>query len=344
MDSLAPGTLAALIGLIGGVALGLGARLGNFCTLGALEMAAWGGDQRRLRLWGVVLSVAIAGTWVGAAAGLIDPLATIYHQTAWNPWASVAGGLVFGYGMALAGNCGFGALIRFGGGDLRSLAVVLVMGLTGFAVLAGPLAPLRLTLFPVEPAAGPQGPMVLMGGAALPLALILAAALLVWALAYAPLRRARAEIGWGALVGLSVVWCLAGLTWLADHSLSAVQVEGPSFIVATGRALIWMMTSTAGGLSFGVGLVGGVVAGAVAGSIWRRQFRWEACEDPREMGRLTGGAALMGIGGIVALGCSFGQGVTGFATLAWSAPVTLAAIAAGGLIGLRRLIGASQME
>jgi uncharacterized membrane protein YedE/YeeE len=344
METLNPATIAALIGLGTGVMLGLAARLGNFCTLGALETAVWGGDQRRLRLWGVVLAVAIAGTWAGVAAGMIDAGATLYHTVAWNPAASVLGGLAFGYGMALAGNCGFGALVRFGGGDLRSLVVLVVMAIFGFATLAGPLAPLRTILFPQEPAADLQGPAALAGAAMLPLALTIAAGLLVWALAHAPLRRMPGEVAWGVVAGLSVVLSLAGLTWLADETLGAVAVEGPSFTVSTGRTLIWLMTSTAGGLSYSVGSVLGVVAGAVAGALWRGRFRWEACEDPRELGRQVGGAALMGIGGAVAMGCSIGQGVTGMAVLAWSAPVTLAAIVAGGLLGLRGLIGAARAE
>ena len=344
MGAMTPGLWAALIGLSGGLMLGLAARLGDFCTLGALETALWGGDQRRLRLWGVVLAVAIGGTWTGAALGWIDPLATFYHEIAWNPMASILGGLVFGYGMALAGNCGFGALVRFGGGDLRSLVVLVVMAVFGLATLAGPLAPLRVALFPQVAAAQPQGLPVLAGPAILPVALLIAAALLAWALAHAPLRRDRAQLAGGALAGLSVVWCFAGLTWLADATLGAVQVEGPSFTVSTGRTLIWLMTSTAGGLSFSVGSVLGVLAGALAGSLWRGRFRWEACEDPRELGRQVGGAALMGVGGTVALGCSIGQGLTAFATLAWSAPLTLAAIAAGAAWGLRGLIGAAQTD
>jgi uncharacterized membrane protein YedE/YeeE len=78
--------------------------------------------------------------------------------------------------------------------------------------------------------------------------------------------------------------------------------------------------------------------GAFAGSVLRGHFQWEACEDPRELGRQVGGAVMMGIGGVVALGCSVGQGVTGFATLAWSGPVTLAAIAVGAAAGLHQLI------
>ena len=344
METMSPAVLAAIVGLIGGLALGLAARLGNFCTLGALEMAIFGQDQRRLRLWGVVLGVAIAGTWIGASVGGIDVAGTFYHQIAWNPVASVAGGLVFGYGMALAGNCGFGALVRFGGGDLRSLVVVVVMAIFGFATLAGPLAPLRQALFAQDPATGPQGVQALTGAATLLAALAIAAALILWALAHGPLRRARAELAWGGVAGLSVVWVFWGLSWLNDQSLGAIQIEGPSFTVSTGRTLIWLMTSTAGGVSFSVGSVLGVLIGAFAGSLWRGRFRWEACEDPRELGRQVGGAALMGVGGVVALGCSLGQGLSAFATLAWSAPVTLAAISLGAYLGLRNLIGVAQTE
>lgn len=343
MDGISYGVMAALVGLIAGVVLGLSARLGNFCTLGALESAAYGGDQRRLRLWGIVLAVAIVGTFVGVALGQITLSETFYHQIVWNPLASVAGGLIFGYGMALAGNCGFGALVRFGGGDLRSLVVVVVMGVFGFITLSGPLAPLRVALFAQEPAREPQGITAtleaLIGLPPLATALIIAAAFLVWALAYGPLRRAPGEIAWGVVAGLAVVFALWGTSWVNHESFGEIGVEGLSFTAPVGRTILFLMTSTAGGINFSVGSVLGVMAGALAGSLWRGMFRWEACEDPRELGRQVGGAALMGIGGVIALGCSVGQGVSAFATLAWSAPVTLAAIAAGALVGLRRLIG-----
>ena len=348
MDSIPFGVWAALTGLIAGLVLGLSARLGDFCTLGALESAAYGGDQRRLRMWGVVLAVAITGTFIGVQVGSIDLMETFYHQVAWNPWASVAGGLIFGYGMALAGNCGFGALVRFGGGDLRSLVVVVVMGLFSFVTLSGPLAPLRVAVFDQSIAFAPQGITTtvenILGVAPLITAMIIAAGFLIWALAYGPLRRTPSAIAWGVVAGLAIVWSFWATSWLNMESLGEVQVEGLSFTAPVGRTLIYLMTSTAGGLNFSVGAVGGVMAGALAGSLWRGMFRWEACEDPRELGRQVGGAALMGIGGVIALGCSVGQGVSAFATLAWSAPVTLAAIAAGALFGLRGLIGMAEAE
>ena len=164
MEGLPVGVLAAIVGLVGGVVLGLAARLGEFCTLGAIETAFYGDDQRRLRLWGVVLGTSIIGTFVAAAMGWAEPTATFYHMVAWNPVASILGGLVFGYGMAMAGNCGFGALVRFGGGDLRSMVVVVVMGIFALATLSGPLAPIRTALFPQEAADGPQGFAHLLAG------------------------------------------------------------------------------------------------------------------------------------------------------------------------------------
>lgn len=342
MDGISFGVIAALVGLASGLALGLAARLGDFCTLGALETALYGRDQRRLRMWGVVLGAAILTTQAGAAAGWIDLGGTFYHNLAWNPLASILGGLVFGYGMAMAGNCGFGALVRFGGGDLRSLVVVVVMGIFGFVALSGPLASLRTTLFPQPPAAGPQGIAAdlaaLAGVPVMVTAVVVGLAALAWALAHGPLRQRPGMIGWGIVAGLAVAGALAGTTWAAEQSLGAVAPEGPSFTAPVGRTLIFLMTSTAGGITFSVGSVAGVMLGALLGSLWRGRFRWEACEDPRELGRQVGGAALMGLGGVVAMGCSVGQGVTGFATLAWSGPVTLAAIALGAAFGLRRLI------
>ncbi len=348
MQDLPFGVWAALAGLLAGLVLGLAARLGDFCTLGALESALYGEDQKRLRLWGVVLGVGIFGTFLGDAVGLIDISATFYHQIAWNPLASIFGGLLFGYGMAMAGNCGFGALVRFGGGDLRSLVVVVVMGIFAFVALSGPLAPLRTLLFPQQDATGPQGiaadVSAVLGVSPLLVAGVLAAALLVWALSYAPLRARPRQLAWGVAAGVAVVWSFAATSWLANESFGEVQVEGLSFTAPLGRTLIWLMTSTAGGVSFSVGTVCGVLIGALAGSVWRGLFRWEACEDPRELGRQVSGAAMMGVGGVIALGCSVGQGVSAFATLAWSGPVTLVAIALGAAVGLRQLIGGYQPD
>ena len=342
------GALAALSGLLAGMIIGLAARLGNFCTLGAIEHAMFGRDRRRLRLWGIVLGSAVLATQAAGFAGWADLGASQYYAVAWNPIASITGGLIFGYGMALAGNCGFGALTRFGGGDIRALVVVVVMAIFGFVTLSGPLAPLRVALFP-QVAAGHVSsiPATLAAATQIPepmIAALIGLALLAWGLTHAPLRQSPGQIAWGLAAGLAVAWAFVSTTWLMRDSFDAVQVEGLSYVVPMGRSLLWLMLSSAGGLSFPVGSVAGVLLGAFAGSLMRGRFRWEACEDPREMGRQVAGAALMGVGGVIAMGCSVGQGVSGVAVLSWSGPVTLAAIAAGASVGLHQLIGGFQHE
>lgn len=262
--------------------------------------------------------------------------------------AGIVGGATFGYGMALAGNCGFGALARFGGGDLRSLVVVVVMAIFSYITLNGPLANLRALAFPQMPATGTQDYANLiwsqLGLPPLLFATLVAAAFLIRGLSYPPLRASHRRLTWAVAAGLSVSFALWGNTTLHTISFGEVPVEGHTFTALLGRTLLWLMTSSSGGLSFSVGSVAGVLAGAFVGSTIKGLFRRDACEDPRELGRQVSGAALMGIGGVVAMGCSVGQGLTGFATLAYSAPITLAAIYFGASWGLRRLIQGYQPD
>ena len=261
-------------------------------------------------------------------------------------WAASLGGLIFGYGMALAGNCGFGALSRLAGGDLRSLLIVIVMGISAYMALNGPLAHLRIALFPTAAAdpGAPAGYAELVSGATgLPGWLVaagIAGALLAWALGHPEFRRSTRHVFWAAIVGFAILSGWIGMSWLSEQGFDALIPVSHSFTAPLGETLLYLMTSSGGGLSFAIGSVGGVLAGGVLGAVWQRQFRWEACDDPRELGRQIAGGALMGIGGVLALGCSVGQGLTAFSTLSFSAPVVLGAIALGAAIGLRQLIQA----
>ncbi|MCC5991922.1 MAG: YeeE/YedE family protein [Rhodobacteraceae bacterium] len=342
MWDLSAPVLTGSTGLVLGLVLGYAARMGDFCTLGAIESAAYGNDQRRARLWGVVVGVAILLLFVAEALGVAQITSTIYHQTVFNPFSAVIGGLLFGYGMALAGNCGFGALIRMGGGDLRSFLIVMIMAIAGFITLSGPLSPLRVALFAETPTDTPQGfahaLSALSGLPPLTFAAPVALILIVIAVSHPHLRHARATIGWSVVVGVTIAAALILTSVLHVETLEAVPVEGFTFTVPLGRAIMYLMTSSGGGLTFAVGSVVGVVLGAAFAATWRRRFRWEACEDPRELGRQVAGACLMGVGGVVAIGCSVGQGATAMATLAYSAPVVAISIIAGALLGLRQLL------
>lgn len=342
LDYIGEPMALALVGLFGGIILGLAARLGRFCTLGAIEDALYGGDQRRLRMWALAIGLSVIGSYSAAAAGFATLESSAYLGLAWAPLASVLGGAMFGYGMALAGNCGYGALARLGGGDFRAFLIVLVMGLTAYATIAGPIAYLRVEAFPTIPAGSPEGIAHLLGGTfgigpTVP-AILIGGGFVALALWDRSFREARSMLFWSVAVAVAIVSAWVGTSWVTENGFAATTVVSHTFAAPIGETMLWIMTASGRSLSFAVGSVVGVLCGSFAGSLIKGHFRWEACEDPRELRRQITGAALMGVGAVVALGCTVGQGLSAFSLLAFSAPVTVLAIFAGAALGLRQLI------
>ena len=248
---------------------------------------------------------------------------------------------MFGYGMAISGNCGYGALARLGGGDLRSFVIVLIMGLSAYVVMSGPLAYLRVWIFPVD-LSQPQSisslaerltfvPAWIYGS-------LIGVALVAFALASVNFLRSPSQILWGAAVGLAIMSGWLGTYWVAAHGFDGETVQTHTFAAPLGDTMFYLMTASGTTLSFAVGSVSGVLVGAFLGSWSKGHFCWEACEDPRELKRQMLGAAIMGPGAIIAVGCSVGQGISAFSLLAYSAPVVFAAIFAGAALGLRQLV------
>lgn len=344
LDGISDTTLTALIGLFGGVLLGLAARMGRFCTLGAIEDMLYQQNTMRIRMWLVGIGTAIIGTFSLMSLGLLEVEMTVYLRFEWNPLSTVLGGLMFGYGMALVGTCGFGALARLGGGDLRSFVIVLVMGIAAYVALSGPLATLRVALLPTPVADGPVPPGIahllanISGLSPRFFGFGIGAAILAGALASKEFRARRKEIFWGVVVGLAIVSGWAGTQWIANNGFSAQPVESHTFSAPLGDTILYAMTSSGSSLNFGVGSVVGVIVGAFAAALFKKQFRWEACEDHRELRRQIVGASLMGIGAVLAFGCTIGQGVSAFSVLAYGAPVAFLSIIAGAALGLHQLI------
>lgn len=343
LDRFSEPALMAFAGLFGGVLLGLAARLGRFCTLGAIEDLYYGATSTRFAMWGIALGVALIGTFGLSAGGLLDLSHTLYLSLAWNPYASIIGGLTFGYGMAIAGNCGYGALARMGCGDLRSFMISVVMGVSGYVALGGPLSSTRLALFPTSEVGTHTPGLAHLVARHIPVDLhivgITAGVLLVAVtLLHKGLRASPASIFWGAIVGVAVVSGWAATQWISANGFDRSIVISHTFTAPVGETLLYLMTSSGNTISFGTGSVAGVILGALAGCLIKGHMRWEACEDPRELRRQMGGAVLMGFGAVVAVGCSVGQGLSAFSVLAYSAPVTLACIVLGAVIGLRQLV------
>ncbi|MCI5098345.1 MAG: YeeE/YedE family protein [Rhodobacteraceae bacterium] len=336
--------LVALVGLFGGVLLGLAARLGRFCTLGAIEDLLYGGSDLRMRMWAIAIGTAVIGSFGLIGAGLLDAGQSFYLSIRWMPLASIIGGLMFGYGMALAGNCGYGAIARLGGGDLRSFVIVLVMGVSTYVTLSGPLAPIRNFFFFQNEVTSETPPGLAHHAADLSglpvhmIGIVIGALILVAALSSAEMRREYKSVLWSVVVGLAIVSGWAGTNYVNVNGFDALPVVSHSFSAPVGESILWAMTGSLRPVSFAVGSVAGIWIGAFIGSLIKGHFRWEACEDPRELRRQIVGAGIMGIGAVIAMGCTVGQGLTAFSVLSISAPVTFVSIFAGAAFGLRQLI------
>lgn len=349
MEEISAGTIAAICGLAGGIVLGFAARWGRFCTLNAIESAALGGDFSGLRMWGLAIAVAIFGTYGLDHAGLIDISSSFYIARPTTLIATAVGGLLFGLGMALVGTCGYGTLARVGGGDLKSVVTFLVMGIAAYATLRGATAYIRVALFP-QPEA-PETPasfahaLAGLGGISLHIYAYAIATLILIATLYPSGFRAQyKKIVTGVLVGLIIVWGWIATGILAADEFDPYPLESYTFSAPLGETLIYVMTMSGASLKFGIGAVVGVVAGAAVTSLFQGHFRWEACDDAREMRRQILGGLLMGIGGVTALGCTVGQGISAASLLAFSTPVALGSIFLGAWLGLQYLICGSFTE
>lgn len=341
----AAGVIIAGFGI--GVAAGFTARRAGLCSFGAIEDAWMGGDTRRLRIFGLALAIALIGAQAMAAMGLLDLSRTSYAPTA-IPWlAALSGGLMFGVGMALVGTCGFGCLIRLGGGDLRSLIVLIVFGAVAYATLRGALSDFRIAgveRVAVKTPGGVAGDLPsLMSfygwrGARLWVAVGAGAVLIAAVLLDPRLRRAPRLITAGTTLGLGVAlgWLATGV--LVDEFDLSARAQSLTFVAPVGKALFGAILSPHGFLDFGVASVGGVAVGSHLAARAADEFRWEAFDDHHEMRRHLAGAALMGVGGILAGGCTIGQGVTAGSAMALTWPLSIGGMMIGARLGIAFLI------
>lgn len=335
--------LAMMAGLVIGLVYGVVGLLSGFCMMSSLRGWWADGDRRLVRTYALAMGIAIIATQLLAANGAVDLGKSIYLQPTFSVPLMLLGGVLFGYGMVLANGCGSRALVLLGRGNLRSLVVVTVLAIAAEMTLKGLIAPLRIALMQGSQttATATSLPAVLsvggLHGAAARLlpALGLGGALIVFALAHAPFRRAPGQMFAGLVVGLLIA---AG--WFATGTLGAddfnpVPVASLTFVAPIADALQYIMLSTGSTANFGIATVAGVLAGSLVTALATRRFRLEGFHSPHHMLRSVGGAALMGIGGVMALGCSVGQGLTGLSTLALPSFVAIAGIFIGTAAGLR---------
>lgn len=332
------------LGLGIGVIVGFFVRRARLCSFGAVESALIGGDWRRMKVFALSLGIALAGTQLLIAVGWLDPLRTTYVASRFA-WLSIAlGALMFGFGMALVGTCAFGSLIRLGGGDLRSLVVLIVFGAVGYSVLRGALASLRITTIEQVALALPDHRPAMLSGqitGGWGLAIVLAVVLAGLAISERRLWKAPRLVTAGVVLGLGVV---AG--WLVtapavDDFTAPSRVQSLTYVAPVARALFGVILGGPGWLDFGVVNVMGVPIGAWLAARLAREFHWEAFDDAREMRRHLLGAVLMGVGGILAGGCTIGQGLTAGSLTAASWLLAVPGVMLGARLGIAFLVEGS---
>ncbi len=327
-------TLAVLGGLGIGAVIGAAAFWSNFCALGAVADILFARDWRRMRCWILAAGVALLGTQALDAAGLIHLGSILAPNILWLPAA--IGGICFGYGMALAGGCINRALVRIGAGSLKALFTVLVVGLMALmtgTLLASPLQSLA-RVGSVDVLVAPETIDRLMG--ALPhvppdlvrglVVVLVGGAALVFALKDGWFRKSRDQVIAGLVIGAAIP-----AAWAVTQA--AGVPEPLNFAAPAGDLLLALVHEET--VTFGVAVLVGVPVGAFVVALLTRNLARETFLDAGDFGRHLAGGLLMGFGGVLAMGCTFGQGLSGLSTLSVTSVIAVAGIIAGCLWGIR---------
>jgi uncharacterized protein len=358
------GDLAALSTLVLWASFALAVLFGaisqrtHFCTMGAVADIVTMGDWARMRMWVLAIGVAMIGFNTMAALGWLDAGKSLYGGPRLLWLSAIVGGAMFGFGMVLASGCGSKTLVRIGGGNLKSLVVFVVLGVAAFATLKGITAVARVATVDTVSltlADGQDLPSLLAApigwskaSLAAALGLAIGGALIAWSLARAEGRSADnllAGLGIGAIIA-GVWWVSGRLGFVAEDpntlqeafvATNSRRMESFSFVAPVAYTIDWLMffSDKAKRLTIGIVSVTGVVVGSAAYALVAKRFRWEGFRDARDTANHLVGATLMGAGGVTALGCTIGQGLSGVSTLSVGSFIALAAIIGGAVAALR---------
>lgn len=316
---------SVLFGLGIGILFGILAERTQFC----LRRALVGEDRRQaLGIWLMALAVAVIGTQAAVLGGWISFDEHRFMAPALPLAAILIGGALFGAGMVLTRGCVSRLTVLTGTGNLRALLVLVIFAITAHATLKGILSPVRTALGSVTVDLGEVVSLAaLPGGATVWAALIALAAL---AVALRSGNRLPALAG-AALIGGLVPLAWVGTGFVLFDEFEPIALESLSFTSPAAEGLFYTIASSAIEPGFGPALLGGVVLGALTAALTFGSFRWQSFEAPRQTGRYIAGGAMMGIGGVLAGGCTLGAGLSGVPTLSLAAILAILSIAGGAL-------------
>jgi len=361
-------TNLALIVVLGGFALafvfGFVAMRANFCTMGAIADVVNMGHWGRMRMWLLAIAVAIIGANLLHGLGLINLGDSIYQRPRLAWLSTIVGGFVFGIGMTLAGGCANKNLLRIGAGSLRSVVVFMFIGISAYMTIKGLFAQWRvdyLDRFAIDLSTfglkGQDLPALLAAASGLSataalatVTVVVAGALLVFVFADARFRDNSKQVVAGVIIGLVVSggWYVTGhlghgeneqleMVYFATNTRAA---ESLSFVapMAYTLELLMLWTDKSLAVSFGIASALGVILGAMAWALVSRSFRLEGFASAVDTRDHITGAILMGFGGVTALGCTVGQGISGVSTLAIGSILALLSIIGGATATMKYLL------
>jgi len=338
----------------------------NFCTMGAVSDWVNMGDLSRMRSWMLAVVTAILGVGLLEYTGSIDLSLTTSNETSNPPYRSanfiwlrhLLGGLIFGAGMTLASGCGNKTLVRLGEGNMKSLVVLAIMGICAWFMLFTNLSyngflqwmlPLSID-FSLRDIPSQDITAVVFGLAGLEwgathgfgVALLVGLPLLFWIMKARDFRQNLELLIAGLIIGALIVvaWYItAGPGGLLLMEELAFMDDPPfftgaqslTFIGPTGHIAQYLKEGFAAiFLTFGVATVAGVILGSFLYTLLFRKIRIEWFVSWNDFLIHAAGAAMMGIGGVLAMGCTIGQGISGVSTLALGSILTILSIIAGG--------------
>jgi uncharacterized membrane protein YedE/YeeE len=331
----------------------------NFCTMGAVSDWVNIGDTNRLRMWLLAIAVALLGSSALTLTGVVDFSKSIYLSPNFTWLSYLVGGFLFGVGMTLGSGCGSKTLIRIGGGSLKSLIVFVFLGIAAYMTLRGLFGAFRVGVLEKASVTLAQGQDLGSLAAAATgmakgawtaiLAALLGGGLIVFAYSSREFRASFDYTLGGVVTGLVVVggWVVSGVIGhMAEHPESLQEafvatntgrMESFSFVSPMAFTLEYLMlwTDTTKIITYGIASGLGVIAGSAAYALATRTFRWEGFRDAEDTANHVIGGILMGFGGITALGCTVGQGITGISTLALGSFLTFGAIIAGSALTMK---------
>jgi len=339
----------SLLGFLGALVFGAVANKTHFCIMGSISDWINMGSRVRFRAWMLSIGIAILGSQAMVQLGWVDFDGTIYRGTSFGLAGFLIGGFLFGAGMTLGAGCGQRTLVRVGGGNLKSLVVLIVMAITAYTTLRGLLAPVRIDVFgPLSIDLEAQGIANqgietilahLVGVSAQWMAIAVALVLGLGAVGYAikdkDFRTSGDSILAGITIGLLVVgaWYATGV--IGNDDFEPVPVESVTFIAPTGNTVNYLMTWTGAEINFGIAVVLGMIVGSFLYAVFSGKFRIEAFANRADMRNHLVAGVLMGFGGVLSFGCTIGQGVSGMSTLALGSLVALLSIMLGSALTMK---------